>query len=104
MHRRALVATACLCLAGCGGRVRLIVETSRPARIVDWGGAEVCASTPCTHFVSRQTCGPFNSSSGYLILTALTADGAKANSSPLATCDIRDGDRVFIALPPAAAP
>jgi len=92
-----LIAAVWLC--GCAADPRIRIETNRPARVLDHGGHVICERTPCTYQVSRETCGGFDSSSGYLILQAEADDGARASSAAYETCNIKDGERVLIELP-----
>jgi hypothetical protein len=102
-NRRTVLLPAILAvsLLGCGGVRRITIDTTRPAKILDRGGHVVCATTPCEQRISRETCWLVDSSSGYVIFTAVAEDGVAQNSAPMKTCDIDDGERVLITLPPA---
>jgi len=97
---RLLLCLVAAVLPSCGGVVRITVETTRPARIVGSSGT-VCETTPCTTTVSRETCWLLDSSSGYLILEAVAPDGTSARSAAMKTCDLEEGERIVIELPPA---
>jgi hypothetical protein len=87
----------------CASSRQVIVETSRPAEVRDHGGALICATTPCTWTVSRETCFGLDSSSGYVLLTARAADGVEAHSVAWKTCELQEGQHLRIEVPPPSA-
>ncbi|MBI5203105.1 MAG: hypothetical protein HY925_16055 [Elusimicrobia bacterium] len=74
--RRALLSIGVLAAAGgCALRRSVILESARPARILDVrGGETLCARTPCRITVERAW--PYDSSLHYLRLKAVAEDGA----------------------------
>jgi hypothetical protein len=82
------VALCALAPVSCDSYRELRIESNVQAKVHDWGGNLVCASTPCVMRVSRETCRFLDSSSGYVILTARSRDGISLRSMPITTCDI----------------
>jgi hypothetical protein len=87
----------------CASSRQVIIETSRPAQVRDQGGRLLCAATPCAWTVSRETCFGLDSSSGYVLLTAITADGVEAQSVAWKTCELEEGQHLRIEVPPPSA-
>jgi len=91
-----LVLVAVLELSGCGGTRSFTIESSRPAMIVDDGpGCLICERTPCEHTISWETCRFFDSSSGHVLIRAVLPD-LQSKVVVLVTCDIEEGQRVFL--------
>lgn len=95
---RCLLAALCLA-AGCSGSRVLSIDSRPAARIEEWGGAAACAQTPCAWSFSRETCGLYDSSRGYIILTAAAPDGRKLTAPALKTCGIKKGTRLSFQFP-----
>ncbi len=80
---------------GCSSTRSIIIESSRPVRIDNaQKNCIICRSTPCAYTFSRETCWGYDSSSGYIMLKAVTEDGL-SKSIALKTCDIEENERVF---------
>jgi hypothetical protein len=94
-----LVALNALTFISCAGYRQLGIESTEPASVVDWGGAVVCARTPCVMRVSRETCGIYDSSKGHIILTARSENGLTMVSMAIPTCDVKDGMRLRYEFP-----
>jgi len=91
-------------LAGCSlGHRTVRFESSVPASVIDSGGAILCEKTPCTWRLSRETCGLYDSSSGYFRPRAVDASGASLRAPALKTCTVREGTLVRFLFPEAAA-
>jgi hypothetical protein len=88
-------------LLSCAAYRQLSIESSVPASVIEWGGNVVCAETPCVMRVSRETCGPYDSSKGHIILTARSRIGLSMVSMAIPTCDVTDGMRLRYEFPSA---
>ncbi|MBI5246507.1 MAG: hypothetical protein HY923_04955 [Elusimicrobia bacterium] len=98
------VLAGALLLAGCSGGRTLRFESSVPASVEDSGGKTLCAPTPCSWRVSRETCGVLDSSSGYLRVSAVASDGARLDAPPLKTCAVLEGTLVRFRFAGSGAP
>jgi hypothetical protein len=86
-------------LFSCDSYRNMPIESNMTAEVRDWGGRVICASTPCKMSVSRETCWLFDSSSGYIILTARSRDGTSMRSMPITTCEVKNSMRVKFVFP-----
>ena len=86
-------------IASCVSYRMMRIESSPAAEVRDWGGNLICATTPCVMRVSRETCGLYDSSKGYIILTARSSAGISMRSMAIKTCDITDDARVMFLFP-----
>ncbi len=93
---RTFVALTLLLGCACARERHVVVESSVAARVTDHGGRLVCERTPCTWTVSRATCFGLDSSSGFVLLTARTADGVEVQSPAWRTCALEEGQHLFI--------
>lgn len=94
--RRALICAA-LTLPGffsCATQRTVRIESSRPARVLD-RGTTVCARTPCDFTYSRETCFFFDSSTGFVVLEGLDAQGNRTRVVWV-TCRAKEGERKFL--------
>ena len=96
---RLLVLAAGVLLAGCASSRTMRFESSVPASVQDSGGKVLCVSTPCDWRLSRETCGFFDSSSGWLKVSGVAADGSRLDAPPLKTCAVREGTVVRFLFP-----
>ncbi len=90
MKPRGLLVGA-LFLAGCTSARTMRFESSVPASVEDSAGTPLCAPTPCSWRLSRETCGLLDSSLGYLRVRAVTSEGERLDAPPLKTCAVREG-------------
>ena len=77
------------------------IESNMRAEVRDWGGNLVCLYTPCVMSVSRKACWFFDSSSGYIILTARSRTGISLRSMPIQTCSVTDDMWIMFSFPRA---
>ena len=80
----------------------LRIEGPAAVTVRDGGGRVVCGRLPCRWVFSRQTCFGYDSSSGFIALTAEASDGRRLRAPLLTTCDVVDGTLVRFELPPPA--
>ncbi len=78
--------------AACTQSVTLHVTSDVPARLSHDTGSP-CEALPCELTISRETCFFFDSSSGYVALTAETAS-QRLQAPFMVTCDIPQGRRL----------
>jgi hypothetical protein len=86
-----------LVLCSCDSHRHLRIESNMAAEVSDWGGNRL--STPCTISISRETCWLFDSSSGYVIITARSLAGISLRSMAIPTCSVTDGMRIIFSFP-----
>jgi hypothetical protein len=98
-NRFVIVALCVQLLFSCDSHRDFRIESSMRAEVRDWGGNLVCLSTPCVMHVSRETCWFFDSSSGYILLTAWSRTGISMRSMAIPTCSITDGMWIMYSFP-----
>jgi hypothetical protein len=79
-------------LGACASTRTVTLASSRPAAVYyDAGLCRLCEQTPCRMTFSRETCWLFDSSSGFIRLRAITADGQSMSLIPV-TCDLKSDE------------
>ena len=96
---RVLILAAGVLLSGCAAYRTMRFESSVPASVEDSGGKVLCVATPCDWRVSRETCGFLDSSSGWLRVRGVAADGSHLDAPPLKTCAVREGTLIRFQFP-----
>jgi hypothetical protein len=99
MNDPAVLVAFVLLTCSCATERHVVVDSSRPARVTDTGGRVICAATPCSWTVSRETCFGLDSSSGFVLLTARTAEGREATGPAWRTCSLEEGQHLVIDFP-----
>ena len=102
--RFAIIALSALVLCSCDSHRNMRIESNVRAEVIDWGGNLICVSTPCVMHVSRETCRFFDSSSGYIILTARSRTGILMRSMAIPTCSITDDMWIMFSFPGPGMP
>lgn len=102
----ALSALLLLSLAcACGGTRTVVIQTERPAAVIA-DGQRVCEASPCRWTFSRETCGLFDSSKGYVRFDAEVRDpasGTRTYNSPMfRLCALKPNEQITIPMPEAA--
>ena len=88
-----------LLLGGCASSRTVQVSAARPAQLLA-DGCVVCEGIgPCSFTFSRETCGLFDSSKGYIVFQAVLPDG-RCQILAARTCELEAGERVHLDLDP----
>ena len=81
-----------LLLSSCGLRSALVIESARPARVIDVRTGEVlCAQTPCR--IEAERLWPLDSSLHYKLLRAISDSGVSQDKA-IDTHKVKDGQTI----------
>lgn len=84
---------AAVLLSACGLRNAVIIESARPARVIDLRTGEVlCAATPCR--VEAERLWPLDSSLHYKLLRATSESGVTQDMA-IDTHKVKDGQTIL---------
>ena len=88
-----------LLLSGCASSRTVQVSAARPAMLLA-DRCLICQGVgPCSFTFSRETCGLYDSSKGFIQFQAVLPDG-RCQLLMARTCDLKSGERVHFDLEP----